>query len=152
MNALIPAVLLRGCVSAPDLRDITLRLDDLYGASVGALVRRVGDYQTTGLYCGFMDDRFALPGDRVLEPMLAFLEEILLESPLEKGAFLPVFVESEKKNLIATIESELNDKRAYSMSRLLRILCREDTFGVPRLGEAEAVAQITPMRDRKSVV
>jgi predicted Zn-dependent peptidase len=53
-------------------------------------------------------------------------------------------VESEKKNLIATIESELNDKRAYSMSRLLRILCREDTFGVPRLGETEAVAKITP--------
>ena len=44
LNALLPAVLLRGCESCPDLRDITLRLDDLYGASVGALVRRVGDY------------------------------------------------------------------------------------------------------------
>ena len=43
MNALIPAVLLRGCTSAPDLRAITLRLDELYGASVGALVRRVGE-------------------------------------------------------------------------------------------------------------
>ena len=57
LNALLPAVLLRGCESCPDLRDITLRLDDLYGASVGALVRRVGDYQTTGLHCGFIDDR-----------------------------------------------------------------------------------------------
>ena len=142
-NALLPAVLLRGTRSCPDLRSITEHLDELYGASVSPLVRRVGDYQTTGLYCGFMDDRFALPGDRVLEPMLAFLEEILLDSPLEGGVFLSSFVESEKKNLIATIESELNDKRAYSMSRLLRILCREDTFGVPRLGEAEAVAQIS---------
>ena len=32
-NALLPAVLLRGCKHCPDLRDITLRLDDLYGAS-----------------------------------------------------------------------------------------------------------------------
>ena len=93
LNALLPAVLLRGCQSAPDLRRITLKLDDLYGASVGALVRRVGDIQTTGLSCGFMDDRFALPGDRVLEPMLAFLEELLLDSPLEAGVFLPTFVE-----------------------------------------------------------
>ena len=145
LNALLPSVLLRGTAAHPDLRSITEHLDELYGASVSALVRRVGDYQTTGLYCGFMDDRFALPGDRVLEPMLNFLEELLLDSPLENGAFLPAFVESEKKNLIATIESELNDKRAYSMSRLLRILCREDTFGVPRLGEAEAVANITPV-------
>ena len=144
LNALLPSVLLRGTRNCPDLRSITEHLDELYGASVSPLVRRVGDYQTTGLYCGFMDDRFALPGDQVLRPMLRFLEELLLESPLENGAFLPAFVESEKKNLIATIESELNDKRAYSMSRLLRILCREDTFGIPRLGEKEQVEAITP--------
>jgi len=144
LNALLPSVLLRGTRNCPDLRSITEHLDELYGASVSPLVRRVGDYQTTGLYCGFMDDRFALPGDQVLRPMLQFLEEILLDSPLEKGVFLSSFVESEKKNLIATIESELNDKRAYSMSRLLRLLCREDTFGIPRLGEKEQVETITP--------
>lgn len=143
LNALLPSVLLRGTTRCPDLRSITEYLDELYGASVSALVRRVGDYQTMGLYCGFMDDRFALPGDQVLQPMIAFLEELLLDSPLEKGVFLESFVESEKKNLIATIESELNDKRTYSMNRLLRILCREDTFGIPRLGEAEQVARIT---------
>jgi len=70
LNALLPAVLLRGTASTPDLRDITLRLDDLYGASVGALVRRIGDFQTTGLSCGFIDDRFALEGDQILEPMI----------------------------------------------------------------------------------
>ena len=66
-NVLIPSVLLRGTKRCPDLRTITENLDELYGASVSPLVRRVGDYQTTGLYCGFMDDRFALPGDRVLK-------------------------------------------------------------------------------------
>ena len=142
MNALLPAVLLRGTNRCPDLRSITEHLDELYGASVSALVRRIGDYQTTGLYCAFMDDRFALPGDKVLVPMLSFLEEILLDSPLENGGFLPSFVESEKKNLIATIESELNDKRAYAMGKLLKTMCSADTFGLPRLGEKEDVAEI----------
>ena len=144
LNALLPSVLLRGTGNCPDLRSITEHLDELYGASVSPLVRRVGDYQTTGLYCGFMDDRFALPGDQVLRPMLAFLEEVLLDSPLEDGAFLPAFVESEKKNLISTIESELNDKRAYAMSQMLKTMCRNDTFGLPRLGEKEEVERITP--------
>ena len=143
MNALLPSVLLRGTRRCPDLRSITGHLDELYGASISPLVRRVGDYQTTGLYCGFMDDRFALPGDQVLRPMVAFLEEVLLDSPLEDGAFRPAFVEGEKKNLIATIESELNDKRSYAMGQLLKILCREDTFGIPRLGEAADVAGIS---------
>lgn len=144
MNALLPSVLLRGTKNHPDLRSITNRLDELYGASVSAVVRRVGDYQTTGLYCGFMDDRFALPGDRVLAPMLEFLTELLLESPVEHGGFLPSFVESEKKNLIATIESELNDKRAYAMGKLLRVMCRLDTFGLSRLGDRDQVASIDP--------
>lgn len=143
-NALLPSVLLRGTRKHPDLRSITHRLDALYGASVTPLVRRVGDYQTVGLYCGFMDDRFALPGDKVLEPMIAFLEELLLDSPLENGGFLPGFVESEKRNLISTIESELNDKRVYAMGKLLKLMCREDTFGLPRLGEPEQVAAIAP--------
>ena len=117
-NALLSAVLLRGTKQHPDLRSITQALDELYGASVSTLVRRVGDYQTVGFYCGFMDDRFALPGDQVLSPMLTFLEELLLDSPLENSGFRADFVESEKKNLIATIDSELNDKRVYAMGKL----------------------------------
>lgn len=144
MNALIPSVLLRGTTRHPDLRAITMALDDLYGAAVSPLVRRIGDYQSTGLYCSMMDDRFALPGDRVLEPMLRFLEELLLEPLTEGESFLPEFVEGEKVNLISTIESELNDKRAYAMHKLLKIMCRNDSFGLSRMGEPEQVAAIRP--------
>lgn len=144
MNALLPAVLLRGSESCPDLRDITLRLDDLYGASVGALVRRVGDYQTTGFYASFTEDRFAMTGDAILAPMVAFLKELFLQPLMEDGAFCADYVDSEKKNLISTIESQLNDKRAYAMEQMLRKMCVNDTFGIPRLGEKEDVAAITP--------
>lgn len=144
LNALLPAVLLRGSRLHPDIRSITGRLDDLYGASVGNIVRRIGDYQTTGLYCGFIEDRFALEGDRILAPMVGFMKELLLDPHLENGVFRTSFVEGEKKNLIATIESERNDKRAYANNQMMRLLCREDSFGIPRLGEKEEVAAITP--------
>ena len=144
MNALLPAVLLRGTASAPDIRAITRRLDDLYGAAVGATVRRIGDYQTTGLSCGFIEDRLALSGDRVMEPMMAFLKELLLYPALEKGVFRTDFVEGEKKNLTAVLESEINDKRIYAGSQLLRHMCSADSFGIPRLGDKEDVAKITP--------
>ena len=144
LNALIPAVLLRGTRKHPDLQTITWKLDDLYGASLSTQVRRVGDYQTTGLYCAFLEDRFALAGDQILAPMIDFLREVLLEPAMEQGAFRSDYVESEKKNLISTIESELNDKRAYAMGQLLRTMCRADSYGIPRLGEPEAVAAITP--------
>ncbi len=143
MNALLPAVLLRGCATASDIRAITRRLDDLYGAAVGATVRRVGDYQTTGLSCGFVEDRLALSGDKIMEPMTAFLKELLLCPALENGVFRTDFVEGEKKNLTAVLESEINDKRTYVGSQLFRKMCSADSFGIPRLGEKEDVAAIT---------
>ncbi len=142
-NALLSAVLLRGCRNYPDLQTITWRLDELYGASVGTLVRRVGDWQTTGMYCGFMEDRFALPGDEILAPTLDMLGQLLLDPRMEAGAFCQDFVESEKRNLILAIEAQRNDKRAYCAAQLIKNMCREDSFGVPRLGEIEDVRAVT---------
>ena len=144
MNALLPAVLLRGCQAHPDMRDITLHLDGLYGAAVGALVRRVGDYHTTGLSCSFIEDRYTLEGDSVLAPMADFLRQLLLEPVLENGIFASRYVESERRNLILTIESNLNDKRAYASSKMLEEMCAADSYGIPRLGTKDAVAAITP--------
>ncbi len=142
LNALLPAVLLRGCEGYPDLKCITEHLDDLYGASIGTLVRHIGDCQTTGLYCGFIEDRFALPGDAILAPMAEFISKLLFSPILEDGGFCREFVEGEKKNLISTIESQRSDKRAYAAGELLRRMCKHDPFGVPRLGTVEAVAAI----------
>ena len=142
LNALLPDVMLRGTEVHPSLRAINQHLDANYGVGMGALVRRIGDYQTCGFGFALLEDRFALAGDSVLEGVLCFLEELLTRPLVEKDAFLPEIVETEKKNLISTIESELNNKAAYSMGKLLKSMCRADTFGLPRLGEKEDVAAI----------
>lgn len=144
-NALIPTVLLQGTRTYPDLRAITEYLDQLYGASIRELVRRVGDYQLVGLYCSFMDDRFAMEGDRVFAPLVDFLQQILLDSPLENGGFLEETVEREKKNLISVIESQSNNKMLYALHQLVKTVCREDSLGLPQLGEPEQVAAIDPV-------
>lgn len=142
-NALIPEILLRGCQTAPDLRQITARLDDLYGASVSAQVRRLGNVQTVGMSCYFVDDRFALPGDRVLEPMADFLKQMLTAPVLENGCFCREFVSGEKRNLISAIEAQRNDKQAYAVAKLLENMCKGDDFSVPRLGEISQVRKLT---------
>ncbi len=143
LNALIPAVLLRGTAHHPDLRAITIHLDDLYGATVGDVVRRVGDYQAVGLVCSFTDDRFALPGDEIFAPTVSFLREILLQPLKENGFFSNKILESEKKNRILDIESEFNDKRLYAANSLMKTMCAADSFGLPRLGTVEEVGAIT---------
>ena len=105
---------------------------------------RMGKSRPWGFYLSFLEDRFALEGDRVLEPMTELLGEVLLRPRLVGGALDPDYVEQEKENLISTIETSLNDKRVYAGQQMLRAMCRDDGFGVPRLGEPEDVAAITP--------
>ena len=142
-NAPLPEILLRGCRQYPDLRQITLHLDDLYGAAVAPQVRRVGDYQSVGLACGFMEDRFALPGDEILAPMVSFLGQLLLQPLTEGEGFCRAYIRSEKKNMISALEASRNDKQAYAMEKLLKTMCRGDSYGVPRLGTISQVRKIT---------
>lgn len=143
-NALLPSVLGRGTRNYPNLRAISLHLDNLYGASVSGLTRRAGNRQATGLYCGFLEDRFALPGEQVLAPLTAFLREYLREPVEEDGGFCREYVKSEQKNLISAIESDFNDKGLYAQTRLLQIMCKGDSFAIPRVGNRETVQAITP--------
>lgn len=143
MNALLPALLLQGTKQYPDARAVTIRLDELYGASVGTLARRVGDYQTTGLYMAFLDDRFSLGGEPVLAPMVEMVKELLFAPAKENGVFVTEYLENEKRNLIAAIEAQRNDKRLYAATRMTQTMCRGDSLGVPRLGTVEDVQAIT---------
>lgn len=143
MNALLPALLLQGTENYPDARAVTIRLDELYGASVGTLSRRVGDYQTTGLYTAFLDDRFSLGGEPVLAPMVEMIRELLFAPAKENGVFVAEYLENEKRNLIAAIEAQRNDKRLYAATQLTRYMCRGDSLGVPRMGTVEDVQAIT---------
>ncbi len=144
LNALLGPVLLRGTVDHPDMRSLTMELDGLYGAAISPLMRRIGDVQTIGLFASCLEDRFALPGDAVLSPVLALAREILLCPKTVEGIFDPEFVESEKKNLIADIESELNDKRSYAAAQMLRHLCAGDSFALSLRGTVAEVKAITP--------
>ena len=143
LNALLSSVLLRGTEKNPDMRSITIRMDGLYGASVSPLMRRIGNIQTIGLFLSCLEDRFAMAGDAVLQPGIDLVRELLLEPKLVGGCFDPEYVESEKINLIADIESELNDKRAYAATRMIRAMCDGDSFALSLRGEKSDVEAIT---------
>lgn len=141
-NALIPSVLLRGSERYPDMTSISEFLDERYGASIGTLIRKKGEVQAVGFFSDFLEDAFALQGEAVLEEMVNFLGEVLLQPHLENGRFSSAFVEGEKQNLTNTIEARINDKRSYVLHQLLRTMCRDEDYGIPRLGDAEDVAKL----------
>ena len=136
-NALIPSVLLRATEKHPDIRSISARLDELYGASLGTLVRKKGEVQTVGFFADFIEDRFA--SAPVFRQTADFLGEVLLQPALQGGAFLPDVVRGEQQNLENAIAARINDKRTWATSELLRTMCAGEAYGVPRLGDLKDV-------------
>ena len=140
-NALIPSVLLRGSETCPDIASISAKLDELYGASVGTLVRKKGEVQLVGFYCDYVQDEYV--DEPVFAPVMAFLAELLLHPRLENGAFPEAVVDSEKLNLENAMLSRINDKRTYAASQLIRTMCAWQPYGIPRIGEPDDLKNIT---------
>ena len=143
-NALIPSVLRRGTEEHPDLESLSAALDQLYGGAVEPVVRKKGETQCVGFAASFLDDAYTLEGEPILEGAAALLGELLLRPRREKGVFYAPYVEGERTNLVDRIRAQVNDKRRYALSRLTQLMCREEAFGVDKLGDEDSAAALTP--------
>lgn len=141
-NALLPAVLRRGTMRCPDMESLSAAMDTLYGASVDYTVRKKGERQCVGFVAQCIDDRYALGGEALLEPLCTLLGELILDPVTRNGRFLSDYVESEKQNLIDAIRSLRNDKRDWADVRLMQEMCRDEPYGVLRLGDEATAAKI----------
>ena len=144
MSALLPRVLRRGSKNLPDMESIAAALDGLYGARIEPIVRKKGELQCAGFFADFPDDRF-IPGGSggILEKAASLMGEILLSPDMRDGLLRSDYVESEKNNLIDDIRAGINDKRGYSVDRLIEEMCAGEAFGVNRLGDEDGARKVT---------
>ena len=143
-NALVPSVLRRGTAVHPDMESLSAALDELYGGAIEPAVRKKGETQCVGFVASFLDDAYALNGEKILESAAALLGELLLNPCTQDGAFCPDYTTGERQNLVDRIRAQVNDKRTYANQRLTQEMCRNEAFGVDKLGDEVHAAAITP--------
>ncbi len=141
-NALIPMVLRRGTSRLPDMEAISAELDMLYGARIEPLVRKVGEVQVIGFYADFADDKFLPQGSKQLEGVSKLVGEMLL-SPLTRGGLLlPAYVDGEREKLLDMIRGRINEKRGYSIHRLIELMCFGEDYAVSSVGGEDEAENI----------
>lgn len=122
--SLLLSVMKRGCKKYPTLGAINEHLDELYSSTVSFKNMRTDNVHLVGLGAETLRAEYT---DGECDPLLETLEVMseMLFSPLldENGEFLHTYVESEKKNQILNIDSQINDPRSYATLR-----CREITL------------------------
>ena len=139
MNAVIPFVLRRGTTRYSDMEQLSRRMDELYGAAVEPVVRRIGEIQCIGFYGSFPEPDYMPGGEALLGDTCALMAQLLLDPVTRGGLLLPQYVDSEREKLLDIIRSRMNDKRSYALTRCIEEMCCYEDFAVSRFGsESEA--------------
>jgi len=126
----------------PDMESLAAALDELYGAKIIPNVRKKGEILCLGFYSGFIDDRFTPDKSQLLESVAALIGEMLL-SPVTRGGLLNKdYVESEKEKLIDDIRAQINDKRGYSMHRLIQEMCVYEDYAIDDMGSEDGASNV----------
>lgn len=141
--ALLPFVLTNSCRKHPDFTSLNQKLADLYGASLFSDINKIGDMQVLTVAVSFLDDKFVLNGENLSSQLTQLLCDIIFDPLLENGIFKAENVEQERRQLIELIDSEYNDKKVLAKNRCEQLMCKDEKFGISRLGNKKIVSELT---------
>jgi len=143
-NALVPAVLRRGCKKYESFKEIALYLEELYGAAFDCGVSKKGEYQIIQFYMDYVSDRYTGKNTNLFSDCLNLLFEIVTKPLLVDGTFKKDFVDQEKDNLRKLIEGRMNDKVQYAVERCFEETCKNEPFEIYEYGSVSDLDSIDP--------
>lgn len=136
-QALIPAVLQRGCEGLEDYKKIQKHLEEQYGALFDVGVQKKGERQVLTFSADVVNEAYTSDSESTVAQMFHFFNRIINKPLLENGEFKKDFVELEKENLKNRILSLQNDKMQYSMERCIQEMCKDEKYSRYVFGRLE---------------
>lgn len=139
---MIPAILMRGCRKYPTQAELNKRLQYLYSGEIMARNSAFGEYQLFGIKANMLDDRFG-ENVKITRDTIELICNMIFDPYLVDGVFDKAYTKTEKLSLIDVVESEKNNKGAYSVSILKEEMCKDEVFSVSKYGTVEQIKRIT---------
>ena len=143
-NVIIPVLLTKCNSKLPTYKAFNNKMSRLYASGIGGTAGRQYDLQTISFGAYYLDDIYALSGEKMTGIMTDILIDCLTSPVTENGVFSEKFVELEKKTVIDNIETAINDKRSYAIERAMKTICKGEPASVCSYGTVEKAKLITP--------
>ena len=86
-NALIPAVLRRGTNTYPVMKEISKKLESLYGAKFDCGISKKGDIQVIRFYGEVINQNFINEDKNILSEFVDVIKDVIFNPILEDGKF-----------------------------------------------------------------
>lgn len=143
-NVIVPVLLTKCNSKLPTYKAFNNKMSRLYSSGIGGTAGRQYDLQTISFGAYYLDDIYALSGEKMTGIMTDILIDCLTSPVTENGVFSEKFVELEKKTVIDNIETAINDKRSYAIERAMKTICKGEPASVCSYGTVEKAKLITP--------
>jgi len=143
VNALIPAVLRRGTNNYPTMKDISKKLEELYGAKFDCGISKKGENQVIRFYGEIVNRKFVGESRDIFSEFVDVIKDVIFNPVLEDGLFKEEYLKQEKEQVKDIIESRKNDKVQYALERCYEIMFEGEPYGVTEFGTVEGVDKVS---------
>lgn len=141
-NALIPAVLRRGSQNMKTQDEISIALEEMYGASFDCGIDKIGDDQILKFYLETINNEFLPEQADNFKKAINILLEVVFNPLLENNHFNNEYVEGEKNNLKQVIEGRKDSKAAYALERCVEEMYKNNPYSLYKYGNTEDLENI----------
>jgi predicted Zn-dependent peptidase len=142
-NALIPAILKRGTINHPTMKDINIELEKMYGSVLDCGIEMIGERHSLQFYIRSLSNRYITEDEDLLDKSIDLISDVILKPRLDNNMFLNEYLVQEKETLRELIESKINDKSSYAIIRCIENMCVGEPFSLYKYGYVEDLSKIT---------
>lgn len=141
-QALIPAVLRRGNMKYKTSEEISIKLEEMYGATFDCGIEKTGNNHIIKIYLETINDEFLPQKENILENGLNEILEIAFNPLVENEAFKKEYVDVQKTNLKNIIEGKKDNKAKYALDRCIEEMYKDKIYGLYKYGYVEDLENI----------
>lgn len=141
-NALIPALLRRGSNTMKTQEEISIKLEEMYGASFNCGIDKIGENQILKFYLETLNNNFLPNEEDNLKEAIKILLEIVFNTLIENEGFKQEYVNNEIKNLKQIIEGRKDSKATYAVERCTEEMYKGKPYSLYKYGSIEDLEKI----------
>lgn len=142
-EALIAQILRRGSNLMKTSEEISITLEEMYGASFNCGIEKIGENHIIKFYLETINDEFLPKKEEILEKGLNTLFEIVFNPLVEENKFKEEYVKQEIEKLKQIIEGKKDDKARYSLERTIEEMYKNKPYALYKYGYIEDLEKIT---------
>lgn len=142
INSFLPYLLTSCCSQYSDYIELNIGLLELYGADLSCSATKCGDCFHIKLGISVINDEFSFDDTKPVSAAAELLCGMIFAPALKDGSFSLSDIDREKNKTIERIEGEINNKRAFTRTRLLAEMFGSDPYGKFSYGTVEEVNAI----------